>query len=111
MALDPNINTLEKAKFAETGSGETAVRIVGDISNPIPVTSGGVTSYAKRVDSVGESIIYIGEADVGESSSSASWRIQRVTFTDSANDVTIEWADGVSSFTKIWDDRADYTYS
>jgi hypothetical protein len=111
MPLDKNINNLEKDKFAETGSGATAVRIIGDASNPIPVTSGGVTSYSKRIDSVGDTIIYIGESDVGSSESSAVWRIQKITFTDSGNDADIKWADGVSSFTKVWNDRLTYSYS
>lgn len=44
MALSPALVDREQAKFAETGSGATAVRIVGDSASPIP-TAPSNTSY------------------------------------------------------------------
>lgn len=44
MALDPNKNTLEQQKFAETTSGNTAVRVISDVSSPIH-TAPSNTSY------------------------------------------------------------------
>jgi len=35
MALDPNINSLEKLKFVEDSGGKTAVRVVGELSTAV----------------------------------------------------------------------------
>jgi len=54
--------------------------------------------------------IYIGEAAAGTATSSATWRIKKITWSgDDATD--IQWADGVDTFTKEWDERAGYSYS
>lgn len=64
--------------------------------------------YAKRVDFVGESLIYKGEAEVGSLDSESVWRIHKLTIVD--DDVTEEWASGESAFNKIQEDRYDYIY-
>ena len=54
--------------------------------------------------------IYWGEAEPGSAKSSAVWRIKKLTWSGSS--VTdIQWADGTTGFSKVWDDRASYTYS
>jgi hypothetical protein len=65
--------------------------------------------YTKLIDAVGGNQTYIGEALPGSSLASAVWRIKLIT--ETGQDIEIEWADGVSSFTKVWDDRLTYTYS
>lgn len=70
------------------------------------------TVYAKRVDfSVDGTSLYRAEAVVGSIESAAVWRIRRIVFSGVEGDVTETWADGASDFTKVWDDRATYTYS
>ncbi|MBU0598715.1 hypothetical protein KKF61_07085 [Patescibacteria group bacterium] len=54
---------------------------------------------------------YIGEAQPGSSESDSVWRIFKITYNASSNPTNIQWADGVSLFTKIWDDKASYDYS
>lgn len=66
--------------------------------------------FAKRVDFVGDTIIYKGEAAVGTVESASSWRVRRLTIATD-DDVTEEWAAGTASFNKIWDDRASFTYT
>lgn len=66
--------------------------------------------YAKRIDWISDTVLYRGEADVGSASSSAVWRIRRITLGDD-DDVTEEWANGDAAFDKIWDNRAGFTYS
>lgn len=81
-------------------------------------TSGGTTvittdeevPYAKRIDFISDNLIYKGEALPGSSESAPVWRIHKVTLaTDS--DVAETWADGVSTYTKVWDQRLTYNYS
>lgn len=67
------------------------------------------SDYAIRVDEVSSTLIYRAEAIAGSANSAAVWRIQRITISGSV--ITIQWADGVSTFTKVWNDRATYTYS
>lgn len=67
-------------------------------------------AYSKRVDFVGETVIYRGEAPVGSAENSAVWRIRKILIAVDG-DVTETWADGVSSFTKTWDLRTTYNYS
>lgn len=66
--------------------------------------------YSKRVDFVGSSQIYRGEAAVGSSNSSSVWRIRRITI-GVDGDVTEEWAGGTALFDKVWDNRAVLSYS
>ena len=65
--------------------------------------------YTKLVDTAGNNT-YIGEAAPGTDASATNWRIKRVQ--DLGNgDLEVKWADGVASFTKVWNDRTGYTYS
>jgi parallel beta-helix repeat protein len=72
----------------------------------ILAASGGTSSYALRYDE-GATYTYIGEANPGEVTSAASWRVKRLTNADN----TIVWADGDSDFDNIWDNRASLSYS
>ena len=57
-------------------------------------------------------VTYIGEAVPGTATSASTWRIKRIgEYTVAGQDAEIEWADGVATFTKVWDDRASYSYS
>lgn len=67
------------------------------------------SNYTVRIDQVSSTVIYRGEAAAASAESAAVWRIQK--FTISGDDVTVLWADGVSTFTKIWNNRLTYTYS
>lgn len=67
-------------------------------------------TYSKRVDFVGDTEIYRGEAQVGSLENVAAWRIRKIVLAPDG-DVTETWADGVSTFTKQWNLRTTYTYS
>ena len=57
--------------------------------------------------------IYVGTAPCGAATSDALWQIKRITVSDG----TIQWAKlstdtvGNSDFSKVYDDRASYTYN
>jgi len=65
--------------------------------------------YTTLLDEVG-SITYVGEALPGSLTSDPVWRIKKI---DESTDpeLILEWADGVSIFIKVWDNRASYSYS
>jgi hypothetical protein len=65
---------------------------------------------AQVLEYSGGNILYRGEAKAGTAKSAASWRISRFTY--SGSDITdVQFADGESTYDKIWDNRASYTYS
>lgn len=65
---------------------------------------------AKRVDFVGEDVIYKAEAAVGTADGSPLWRIRKIVL-GVDGDVTETWAGGNASYDKTWNSRAGYTYS
>ena len=66
-------------------------------------------SYARYVDSVDATLMYVGEATAGSSVASSVWRIKRLTFSD--DNVTIIWAGGNANFSNVWNNRAGLSYS
>lgn len=76
---------------------------------PAGVNEEDVT-YSKRIDNVSDSEMYKGEAAVGSTTASFSWRIQKIVFAIDG-DVSITWADGNANFDNSWDNRLTYSYS
>lgn len=66
--------------------------------------------YSKRIDFVGEDEIYRGEAQVGASENSATWRIRKVLIAPDG-DISEKWAGGTAAFDKAWNLRNTYNYS
>ena len=65
--------------------------------------------YAVLVDDAGSGVTYIGNALPGTTTSSANWKIKRMT--EVGADITIVWADGDSLYDNVWDNRASLSYS
>jgi hypothetical protein len=92
---------------------------IDDLTTPVPLAADPDTNrllvqdpisagaYDTLIDSVGATT-YVGEAVAGTLPSVAEWRIQKID--ESINPVEVRFADGVTSFTKEWDERASYTY-
>lgn len=72
--------------------------------------TGGNTIIPLRIDAASETVAYKGDAVPGTVTSSASWRISRITTTSSGS-ITIEYADGNTDADNIWDNRASLSYS
>jgi hypothetical protein len=66
--------------------------------------------YSKRIDFVTENELYKGEAAVGSTETSTSWRIKKIVIAGDG-DVAETWAGGTAQFDKTWSLRASYTYS
>lgn len=104
-----------KVRVRRLPTGETIQAVyldigTGDSENPI--TDGGLptssAALALRLDSASATITYIGEAAPGSLEADSVWRIKKV---DESSGTVIQWADGESTFDKIWNDRASITYS
>lgn len=61
------------------------------------------------LDEASATVTYVGEAATGTATSTALWRIKRLT--QSGTVLLIEWADGNGNFDNIWNDRASLSYS
>lgn len=69
--------------------------------------------YATRVlaNPGNTNILYAGMAEVGSATSSAVWRIQRLTKTSNSDEITVEYADGDENFDNVYDNRESLSYS
>lgn len=66
--------------------------------------------FSKRIDFVGDDIIYRGEATVGSLDDSPVWRIRLITMAPDG-DVSEKYAGGLANFDRAWTQRATYTFS
>lgn len=60
------------------------------------------------IDVASATVTYVGKAAPNTATSAASWQIKKIDST--TNPTSIKFADGVTSFTKVWDNRATFTY-
>lgn len=94
------------------------VQVIAQVDVPeinVQISGGAIkpedeVAFAERVDVISDALIYRAEATPGTLDNEDKWRVRRLTIA-SDDDVTVEWADGVATFTKVWDDRLTYTYS
>lgn len=78
-----------------------------NIINPVPIAVISA-SYATRLDEASAVITYVGIASPGSLPSNAVWQIKRL---NSTTGLVVEFANGNSNFTNIWDNRASLSYS
>lgn len=68
------------------------------------------TPYTTLIDDdTTADMIYVGRAPANTSEGALSWQIKR--YDESGSFLKIQFADGVSTFTKEWDERVGYSYS
>ena len=79
---------------------------VGNVSSGEAYQRIQKTNESIRVDDTG-TYVYVGYAKPGSTTSTASWKIFRVT---TSNPVAIEYSDGDAFYDNIWDNRASLTY-
>lgn len=65
----------------------------------------GDSAMSRRVDFVGDTLIYRGEAAPGATEDAPVWRIKRIVF-GADGDVTETWAAGNADYAHSWVDRA-----
>ena len=73
-------------------------------------TSGGTVAvdYDIEIDVVDADNTYYGYALPGTATNAAAWKIKKKIGV--GDDSSFIWADGTSTLTKVWDNRASYTY-
>ena len=77
------------------------------VDGKIPVEAGATSTYEGRNDTTTDTnLVYLGKAVPGTATSDAAWQIKR--YNKSAGHMS--FADDVTTFTKVWDDRTSYTY-
>jgi len=67
--------------------------------------------YTTLMDYSGQSLEYVGFADPGTSTSSASWLIMKLFYDANGNMTAKKYANGTATFDKVWDNRTSYSYS
>jgi hypothetical protein len=54
---------------------------------------------------------YIGRARPGALASAAEWQIAKITYNAARQPTFVGLASGTNSYSKVWDDRATYSYA
>lgn len=98
---------------SEGASAVQAVLLVDSSGAPVVLAGSTVEldppgPYSKLIDDV-DGVIYIGESVPGTSTTTAAWRIAKVTTV--GEDISKLWASGTARFTQVWDDRLTLSYS
>lgn len=91
-------------KNSSTGN-ELAIAADGSIK----ITEVEAPALVAKVDVASDVLFYKGWAVSGSSTSTATWRIQRIEKV--GNVFTKAWADGDRNYNNIWDNRASLTYT
>lgn len=91
--------------------GETPVYLYADpVTHELKTKSSGggnSTFYENRNDTTTDTnLVYLGKALPGSATTDATWQIKR--YNKSAGHMS--FADDVTTFTKVWNDRTGYTY-
>jgi hypothetical protein len=105
--VDGDTPSIEASVIQQGATGAVAVSITDGSGSPI-VSFGSSEVYTTRVDKPSDTIIYVGDAEVGSDESDAVWRIQKI---DKTNPLSIKFADGNASFDNVWTNRASLTYT
>lgn len=98
-------------KYVEPITGIVNTYLVSESVEDISTAIASLTAssdYLLLLDEAALTITYIGEAIPLTTTAQAKWRIKVLETT--GPDIAIKWADGSTSFDKVWDDRATYTY-
>ena len=101
------VTTETTTTVIEAEDGSVTISDVGQQGTPAE----DKVPLARRVDFVGDTLIYRGMAVPGTADATNGWRIEEITFVGADEDVEIRWASGNANFDKVWNDRAMYSYS
>jgi hypothetical protein len=95
--MSNNLNTSQAVERREHDLAKQAKRVIS--TDPF---GGLVTDGNFDVLFDGD---YVGQAQLGTATSTAGWQIMKV------NNTGVSFADSTDGFTKVWDNRATYTFS
>jgi hypothetical protein len=80
------------------------VNVISDI-NVAPVA----VEELNYIDEASSTVFYFGYAPIGSAESSAVWKVERMTIAGTV--IKKEYANGVSTYTNIWNNRVSLSYS
>ena len=109
MPVGASTSANQDLEIAALGNILTQLEAVLDVSITNTITT-RPEYLITQIDDAGSGITYVGKAAAGTATSSAAWQIFRID-ESSAPDMNVLFADGVTTFTKEWDDRSLYSYS
>lgn len=109
MPVGASTSANQDLEIAALGNILTQLEAVLDVSITNTITT-RPEYLITQLDDAGSGITYVGKAAAGTATSSAAWQIFRID-ESSAPDMNVLFADGVTTFTKEWDDRSLYSYS
>ena len=109
MPVGASTSANQDLEIAALGNILTQLEAVLDVSITNTITT-RPEYLITQLDDAGSGITYVGKAAAGTATSSAAWQIFRID-ESSAPDMNVLYADGVTTFTKEWDDRSLYSYS
>lgn len=93
------------AMFRDQAGRSAVVELTAD--GKVPVEAGSTSVYESRNDTTTDAnLVYLAKALPGSATTDAVWQIKR--YNKSAG--TMTFADDVTNFTKVWNDRTGYTY-
>jgi hypothetical protein len=69
---------------------------------------GEYKTFNTKIDETDADNVLVGESATSDDGSGAVWRIKRINIAGAVT--TITYADNDNDFSKVWDDRAGYSY-
>lgn len=106
--ISTTLNQQEQSVKLSTNIGVTNIISQG-VQGPRGIPEEEV-AFTRRIDFVGETLIYKGEAPPGTAEGTNGWRVRRITFVGSEGDIVEEWANGLADFSVDWTNHATHSY-
>lgn len=112
-----HLKEIAEKKFGGGGGGGNGTPYIDSTGKPvnveltvdgkIPVEAGATSTYESRNDTTTDTnLVYLGKAVPGTLTSDSAWQIK--CYNKSAGHMS--FADDVTTFTKVWDNRSTYGY-
>ena len=115
LKIAPDISTgINIPQWLEAPDGIPDGTMVNDVPTwngteytPMPIIEKTTTLFDETTN---PGIIYIGKAMPTGSAISEAAAVWAIKTIDTTTDTEIKWADGVTTYTKVWNNRASYSY-
>ena len=104
--IEQNFSKLKNIS-GSTVNPATEETLLNVLNNLNPSAGGYIPTF--DYDNNGN-VIYIGQAVPGSIKSASVWQIKKLVYDGNGNVTDIQYADSVTTFTKIWNNRASYSY-
>jgi hypothetical protein len=115
--VSPDENGVDLAQYEITPGVYVPLMVQLDANgNPIgtatnPLVARDATDYTQALEyDVSSNLIYHGRAAPGSATGAPSWQIKKFSYSGT-NLTAVQYANGSSAFTAIWDNRATLGYS